>query len=94
MKERAIESALRESRAVIEAACTYARVHSAGDVAAPYVASAKAAAVSTAEAGVTAAEAASVTATGVTSAVLRPEGNGEEKRERRDGCEATHTPLL
>lgn len=70
-------------------------MHSTGDVAASYVTCAKAAAVSTAETGVSTAETASMSATaGVTSATLCPEGNGEEKRERRDGCQATHTRLL
>jgi hypothetical protein len=70
-------------------------VHSTGEVAASYVTSAKAAAVSTAETGVSTAETAGMPATaGVTSATLCPEGNGEEKRERRDECQATHTRLL
>ncbi len=40
------------------------------------------------------AAAAGVTAADVTSTMLRPEGDREKKRERRDGCQATHMPLL
>ena len=40
-----------------------------------------------AEAGMTSAR----TTTGVTSAMLCPERYGQEERERRDGCRATHT---
>ena len=33
-------------------------------------------------------------AAGVSSAMLRPHGYGQEKRERRDGSKATHTGSL
>jgi hypothetical protein len=33
-------------------------------------------------------------AAGVSSAMLRPDGYGQEKPERRDGCQAAHTESL
>ena len=36
----------------------------------------------------------STEAAGVSSAMLRPDGYGQEKPERRDGCQAAHTESL
>jgi predicted phage tail protein len=38
-----------------------------------------------------AAEASAMSAAGVTSAMLRPQGHGQEKRERRNGHQAAHS---
>jgi hypothetical protein len=51
-------------------------------------------AVSTVEAGVPAAETTGMSAAGVTSAMLRPDGDGQEERERRENRQTTHTRLL
>ena len=43
------------------------------------------------------AEAATMSTTepaGVSSSMLRPHGHGQDKRERRDGCQAAHTESL
>jgi hypothetical protein len=38
-----------------------------------------------------AAEASTMSAAGVTSTMLRPQGHGQEKRERRNGHQAAHS---
>jgi hypothetical protein len=50
--------------------------------------------MSTAKAGVSPAEPAAVPATTVSAAALRPQRHSQQKRERRNGHKATHTPLL
>jgi hypothetical protein len=44
-----------------------------------------------AETSAVSAEAAAMSAAGVTSAMLRPQGHGQEKRERRNGHQAAHS---
>jgi hypothetical protein len=41
-----------------------------------------------------AAEASAMSAAGVTSAMLRPQGHGQEKRERRNGHQAAHNQSI
>ena len=48
-----------------------------------------------AETAMAAAKATGVTTTAtMTSTMLRPDGYSQEKRQRRDGPQATHTPTL
>jgi hypothetical protein len=50
----------------------------------------EASAVASAKTGVAAAEAAAMSAATMTSAVLRPQGHAQQKRERRDSYQAAH----
>ena len=68
-------------------------MHATGDAAAAHVTAAETTVVASAKACM-AAEAAGMSAAGVTSAVLRPQGYGQDEGERRDGDQATHMSLL
>jgi hypothetical protein len=94
----------RASRRNVTKATRHARaVHSAEGVA-PYSMGATETTMAASETTVTgetttvsSAEAASMSTTepaGASSAMLRPHGHGQEKRERRDGCQAAHTASL
>lgn len=58
------------------------------------VPAAEASAVASTKTCVAPAEAATMSAASVTSAMLRPNGYGQKKRERRDSCEATHGEII
>ena len=68
-------------------------MHSTGEVAAPGMTAGESTAVATARARVSG-ETTAMSASGVTAAVLRPQGHSQEERERRNGHQATHTQLL
>jgi hypothetical protein len=87
----------RASRRNVSKSTRHARaVHSTEGVA-PYGMGATETTVAGEATAMTSAEAASMStteATGVSSAMLCPHRHGQEKRERRDGCQAAHTALL
>ena len=75
------------------AGCGRSRMHAAGDMSAAHVAATETAAVASAKAGVPPG-AAGMSAATVTSAMLRPQGNGQEQGERRNGHQTPHIELL